>query len=98
MTMQTYIALAFEEDGTWAIIVPDIPGCCAEADTLDSALAVASRVLAFHIDSSVQDGTAVNLPRTYEQLKEMEADEDWWDFDSAIIVALRPDRQAEAAE
>ncbi len=62
------VAMIHEEDGKFGVSFPDFPGCTTVADDLDSAVAKAAEVLAFHVEGLVEDGPLPN-PRSLEQLR-----------------------------
>lgn len=62
------VALIDEERGRFGVAFPDFPGCTTTAADLDTAVAKAAEVLAFHVEGLAEDG-AVPAPRTLEQLR-----------------------------
>lgn len=47
------------EDGGYTVIVPTLPGCISEGDTVEEALANVREAIALHIESMVAHGEAV---------------------------------------
>jgi len=62
------VALIDEENGRFGVAFPDFPGCTTTADTLDTAVAKAAEVLAFHVEGLAQDGP-LPVPRTLAHLR-----------------------------
>jgi antitoxin HicB len=50
------------EDGSWAVEVPDLPGCVAAADTPSDAVAAAEDAIAAWIEAAIADGERVPAP------------------------------------
>jgi predicted RNase H-like HicB family nuclease len=84
--MQRYIALIHGEAGSYGISFPDFPGCISAADTIEEAIAEGTRALALHVDGMREDGDSIPHPRDLESIRA--AEEDWIDFDEAIIAVV----------
>jgi DNA end-binding protein Ku len=77
------VAMIHHEGDAYGVSFPDFPGCTTVADDLDSALAKAAEVLAFHAEGLAEDGP---LPRP-RSLRELKSDPDFCeDAKDAVLV------------
>jgi antitoxin HicB len=53
------VVLVQEEDGTYSVTVPALPGCTTQGDTRVEALAMIGEAIALYIDSLVARGDPV---------------------------------------
>jgi predicted RNase H-like HicB family nuclease len=68
--MAGYIALVHKDEGTsYGVSFPDVPGCISAGDTLEEALANAGEALAGHLAMMRDDGDAIPVPRSFEDLR-----------------------------
>jgi len=86
-----YIALVHKDKGTsYGVSFPDVPGCISAGDTFEEAVANAAEALAFHFAGMREDGDAIPVPRSFEELKhDPEFVEDSAD---AIVTMVSPQR------
>lgn len=85
-TSADYIALVHKDDDTsYGVSFPDVPGCIAAGDTFSDALKNASEALAGHLRLMEADGDAIPAARTLEQLRE---DRNFLDDAAGAVVAV----------
>jgi predicted RNase H-like HicB family nuclease len=60
------------EEGGFTVIVPALPGCITEGDTLDEALANAQEAIALHVAAMEADGEPVPEETDLPQLATVE--------------------------
>lgn len=69
-----YVAFVHTDDTPgFGFSLPNFPDCVVQGDTIDDALRLARKALAFHIESTVEDGEAIPSPR---DIQEIETDPD----------------------
>lgn len=51
-----------DEDKTFGVVVPDLPGCFSAGDTLDEAMAGVEEAAAVWIDATLDSGAAIPEP------------------------------------
>ena len=73
--MATIIAVIEEENGTFGISFPDLPGCVSHGRTMEEILVKGEQVLAFHLEGMAEDG---DLPDTFRSLPRIKAEEPEW--------------------
>lgn len=56
------IELHEEEDGTWTVLVPDLPGCVAAGDSAIEALAEVGDAIDVWIETAEADGAPIPVP------------------------------------
>lgn len=89
-----YIALVHKDDNTsYGVSFPDVPGCISAGDTFGEAISNASEALAGHLRLMEVDGDAIPAARTLEELRE---DRDFVeDATDAVVAVVAPEtRQA----
>jgi DNA end-binding protein Ku len=74
------------EGDAYGVSFPDFPGCTTVANDLDSAIAKAAEVLAFHAEGLAEDGP---LPRP-RSLGELKSDPDFCEDAKDAVLALVP--------
>ena len=47
------------EEGGYSVTVPALPGCLAQGDTLEEAIAMAKEAIAVHIQGLIEDGELI---------------------------------------
>ena len=47
------------EEGGYSVTVPALPGCFAQGDTLEEAVAMARESIAVHIEGLIEDGEPI---------------------------------------
>jgi predicted RNase H-like HicB family nuclease len=57
--MRQVILIPATEVGGYTVMVPSLPGCISEGDTLDEALANIKEAIDLHIESMMAHGEAV---------------------------------------
>jgi predicted RNase H-like HicB family nuclease len=80
------LAMIHHEGGAYGISFPDFPGCTTVAGDLDSVLAKAAEVLAFHAEGLAEDGP---LPRP-RSLSELKNDPEFCEDAKDAVLALVP--------
>jgi DNA end-binding protein Ku len=80
------VAMIHHEGDAYGVSFPDFPGCTTVADDLDSALAKAAEVLAFHAEGLAEDGP---LPRP-RSLSELKSDPDFCEDAKDAVLVLVP--------
>jgi DNA end-binding protein Ku len=80
------VAMIHHEGGAYGVSFPDFPGCTTVANDLDSAIAKAGEVLAFHAEGLAEDGP---LPRP-RNLSELESDPDFCEDAKDALLVLVP--------
>lgn len=68
--MSRYTALIDGEDGAYGVAFPDLPGCVAQAATLEAALRNAGEALREFVADALDHGEAVPAPRSLEELRQ----------------------------
>jgi DNA end-binding protein Ku len=80
------VAMVHHEGGAYGVSFPDFPGCTTVADDLDSAVAKAGEVLAFHAEGLAEDGP---LPRP-RSLSELNSDSAFCEDAKGAVLVLVP--------
>src|SRR5262245_4353826 len=80
------VAMIHYEGDAYGVSFPDFPGCTTVADDLDSAVAKAAEVLAFHAEGLAEDGP---LPRP-RSLSELKSDPDFCEDAKDAVLVLVP--------
>ena len=95
--MAGYIALVHkDEDTSYGVSFPDVPGCVSAGDTFEEAVANAAEALAGHFALMKADGEAIPAPRSFEKLKR---DSNFaGDSVDAIVTMVTPRAAMAAAE
>ena len=83
------VAMIHHEGDAYGVSFPDFPGCTIVADDLDSALAKAAEVLAFHAEGLAEDGL---LPQP-RSLNELKSDPEFCEDAKDAVLALVPYQQ-----
>ena len=85
-----YVVLVHGEPGKYGASFPEVPGCVTGADDLDTLLAKARQVLAFHLEGLAEDGV-FPAPRGLEALRgDPEFVEDFRDVVLAALIDVDP--------
>jgi predicted RNase H-like HicB family nuclease len=80
------IGLVHNEDGAYGISFPDFPGVASGGASLDEALRRGAATLVFHVAGMVEDGEALPVLRSIEELRR---DREFRkDAKGAVIVAV----------
>lgn len=71
----SYLALIRkEEDSSFGVEFPDLPGCISAGDTVDEAVESATEALDLHVRGMLEDGDPIPKPRAFADiLHELEA-------------------------
>jgi predicted RNase H-like HicB family nuclease len=80
------VAMIHQEGEAFGVSFPDFPGCTTVANDLESAIAKAAEVLAFHAEGLAEDGT---LPRA-RSLTELNEDRDFLEDRTDALLVLVP--------
>jgi antitoxin HicB len=59
MRRYSVVLIPDPEAGGYTVLVPALPGCVTEGDTLDEAMANTREAIALHVDSLAADGEPV---------------------------------------
>ena len=96
--MTHYIALIHkEQDSSYGVSFPDVPGVITAADTIDEAMNKAVEILEFAAEDWVENtGTRFPPPRTIDELRGDEAFRE--DAADAVVAAVPFRSKAFAAE
>src|SRR2546430_2156062 len=87
------VALIHHENGVYGVSFPDFPGCTTVASDLDTAVAKAAEVLAFHVEGLAEDGP-LPQPRSMDELARDPAFRE--DAEGALLVLVPYDPPARA--
>lgn len=69
--MATYIGILRKNPSRgFGVNFPDFPGCVTGGNTRQRAREVAAEALGFHIEEMIEDGEAIPLPSTLDQVME----------------------------
>ena len=52
-----------DETTAFGVVVPDLPGCFSAGDTLEDAFANAVEAIDLHVETALEDGAAIPLPK-----------------------------------
>ena len=55
------------EEGGYTVLVPALPGCVTQGETLEEAIAMAKDAIRLHIESLIADGEPVPEEREHPQ-------------------------------
>jgi predicted RNase H-like HicB family nuclease len=80
------VAMIHHEGDAYGVSFPDFPGCTTVAADLDSAVAKAAEVLAFHAEGLAEDGP---LPRP-RSLSELKGDPEFCEDAKDAVLVLVP--------
>jgi DNA end-binding protein Ku len=80
------VAMIHQQGDAYGVSFPDFPGCTTVADDLDSAIAKAAEVLAFHAEGLAEDGP---LPRP-RSLSELKGDPNFCEDGKDAVLVLVP--------
>ncbi|AKA49182.1 hypothetical protein IX51_08800 [uncultured archaeon] len=69
--MRYHVILVREEDGTYSVLVPSLPGCYSLGDTREEALQNIKDAINLHVEGLREKGWAV--PEDGEELVEVDA-------------------------
>lgn len=64
-----YLALVDGKDGAWGVRIPDFPGCHGGGDTIEKAVADATRALREFATDMIDDGETIPAPRDYAAIE-----------------------------
>jgi antitoxin HicB len=62
------VALTREDDGTYSVTVPALPGCASQGETRVEALAMIREAIALYIESLMAHGDSVPRPVEIERV------------------------------
>ena len=62
------VALTREDDGTYSVTVPALPGCASQGETRVEALAMIREAIALYIESLMAHGDSVARPVEIERV------------------------------
>lgn len=86
--MDRYVALVHHapKKRVYGIMFPDFPGCVSAADTFDGVIASGTEALALHVDLMHEDSDPIPKPRDLAEIKA--ADEDWIEWEDAVVTTI----------
>jgi predicted RNase H-like HicB family nuclease len=64
-----YIALVDGKAGAYGVVMPDLPGCTSAGSTTDEALRNAVEAVRLWAEDAIDDGEALQPPRSVEALR-----------------------------
>ena len=64
--MRFAIVLHKDEDSSYGVTVPDLPGCFSGADTLDDAFVAAQEAILLHLEGMLANGEMLPTPQPVE--------------------------------
>ncbi len=67
--MVSYIAFITDEPGGFAVVFPDLPGCCSVGDSFDHAVEMAHEALSLYADAVQAGGRTLPPPRRLATLQ-----------------------------
>ena len=89
--MAGYIALVHkDEDTSYGVSFPDVPGCISAGDTFEDAIENATEALAGHLALMRADRDDIPVPRSFEELRRDPLFVE--DAADAIVTILQPQR------
>ena len=75
-----------DENTSFGVVVPDLPGCFSAGDTLDEAMAGAKEAIALWIDATLDAGDAIPTPSSLDAVR-LNPEYAGWVF---AVVAIDP--------
>ena len=74
MTRLTYTVLLEPDpdEGGFTVTVPELPGCIAQGESIEEALATVRDAISLHVEGLVSDGLPVPVERARPQLATVE--------------------------
>jgi predicted RNase H-like HicB family nuclease len=94
--MAGYIALVHkDEDTSYGVSFPDVPGCISTGDTFEDAIENAAEALAGHLALLRADGDVTPGPRSFEELRRDPSFVE--DAADAIVTIVQPQRTSAEA-
>ena len=94
MSSYFIVVLAPQQGGGWRAHFPDFPGCRAEGERIEVAIASATRAVGDRLGQLRQEGQSIPIPRSLEELR---ADANWavdraidWSKAVVSIVPIAP--------
>ena len=75
-----------DENTSFGVVVPDLPGCFSAGDTLDEAMAGAEEAIALWIDATLDAGDAIPTPSSLDAVR-LNPEYAGWVF---AVVAIDP--------
>jgi predicted RNase H-like HicB family nuclease len=81
------IAFIHKEPGTdYGVSFPDFPGCISTGKNVDEAITKGSAALSFHVAGMAEDGDAIPMLRSYDEIIADKELREW--ADGAIVAAI----------
>ena len=65
--MKAYYAAIIPDDGVYAVLFPDVPGCQTQGGTLEEAFTQAVEALAGHLEALASDSDPIPEPQTHDE-------------------------------
>jgi antitoxin HicB len=57
--MPRFTVLLFPEEGGYSVLVPSLPGCATQGDSIDEALAMAREAIGVCLEGMAEDGDEI---------------------------------------
>ncbi len=86
VSMAQVIAMVHEDKGAYGISFPDFPGCVSGGKSLDEAVRRGRETLRVHVESMIENGERLPVPRSLDQLKNDATFQE--DIVDGMVVAL----------
>ena len=88
--MRYPIVIHKDEDSSYGVTVPDLPGCFSGGDTLDDAFGMAREAIVGHIETLLLDGQSVPAKRPMQEHQDkVDFAEGVWGLVDVNIDALK---------
>lgn len=87
-----YLSFIHRDEAGYGVSFPDFPGCVSVGDTVDDAVLHGSEALAFHVESLVEDGEPIPVPRSIDAIKADRDLDEWRRGADFVLIPLLLDR------
>ena len=87
-----YVSFIHRDEAGYGVSFPDFPGCVSVGDTVDDAVLHGSEALAFHVESLVEDGEPIPVPRSIDAIKADRDLDEWRRGADFVLIPLLLDR------
>lgn len=90
--MRFVLALHTDDGVGYGVTVPDLPGCFSAGDTFDEAVQNAYEAIDLHVETMIEDGAPLPLPKAISehQQDELLADAVWVVIDAPVEKYMGP--------
>lgn len=96
--MQTNYPVYLESDDdfqSFGVVVPDLPGCVSDGDSVEDALKLAKEAIEFHLESMIEEGDSIQAPKPI--VAHLREKSDWFENPglwALVSIAMPPQAQA----